>query len=324
MPSTHDQPIDITSRTYQLIYWCHQCHRAVTIASDNPPIICPRCSSHFVYEYDAPMLVVEFTDVLDVGIRPPWRRRRRPRSRSWIVFTPSEGADPNVAPELIEELTQSDLPGPQPAPEYAINELIDVKITQTHLLNDSQSCAVCMDEFNVDGYAKELPCNHIFHSDCIVPWLRLHNSCPVCRKQLPLLTVSTEGTSDSSDGEMDSEIDSRGRRRRWCCLGWRRSQSAVWPLPRRYDQLPAGSHRDSSRMNVIKSHTQELKHVSITHACSDLPLVPVTINVSHIREPICPRQHIHLLFPNKTAPPIVDCSINYAPTPRNQAADCST
>lgn len=222
-------------------YWCHQCHRAVTITSDNPPIICPQCSSRFVNEFNAPILVVEFTE-LDVRIRPPWRRH--PQSRSWIVFTPSEEPDPYVAPELIEEWTmQSDQPGQSPAPEYAINGLQNVKITQTHLLNDSQSCAVCMEEFKVDGYAKELPCNHIFHSDCIVPWLRLHNSCPVCRKQLPVLTVSTDGTSDSSDGEMDSEIDSRGRRRRWwhrwCCLGWRRSSSSsVWPLQRRYDQVP--------------------------------------------------------------------------------------
>ncbi|GLI71449.1 hypothetical protein VaNZ11_016664 [Volvox africanus] len=45
-------------------------------------------------------------------------------------------------------------------------------------------CTVCHDAFEHGAEVVELPCRHCFHEDCIMPWLRQQNTCPVCRMHL--------------------------------------------------------------------------------------------------------------------------------------------
>lgn len=43
-------------------------------------------------------------------------------------------------------------------------------------------CAVCLSEFKDQEILRILPdCFHVFHPDCIAPWLATHFTCPVCR-----------------------------------------------------------------------------------------------------------------------------------------------
>ena len=47
------------------------------------------------------------------------------------------------------------------------------------------SCCVCIVDFKIGGKGMFLPCGHMFHPDCIKPWLKDNDVCPVCRKELP-------------------------------------------------------------------------------------------------------------------------------------------
>jgi E3 ubiquitin-protein ligase RNF115/126 len=66
---------------------------------------------------------------------------------------------------------------------------------------DDAQCAVCMDSFELGYIAKQMPCKHIYHPHCIFPWLELHNSCPVCRFELPTDDADYEAKKkQSGDG----------------------------------------------------------------------------------------------------------------------------
>lgn len=52
----------------------------------------------------------------------------------------------------------------------------------TYLRNVRNTCCICRG----DHFKKclQLPCNHTFHENCILGWLRLQNSCPMCRTKI--------------------------------------------------------------------------------------------------------------------------------------------
>ena len=44
-------------------------------------------------------------------------------------------------------------------------------------------CSICMEELAAYE-AKQLPCDHLFHTECIWQWLQRVDTCPNCRKKM--------------------------------------------------------------------------------------------------------------------------------------------
>ncbi|XP_059305197.1 uncharacterized protein LOC132056842 isoform X1 [Lycium ferocissimum] len=140
----------------------------------------------------------------------------------------SDYLDARTFEELLEHLAETDglRRGAPPAAISVLNNLPRLVVKEDHEQLDSLSCAICKDSLFVGTVVNRLPCSHLYHPSCILPWLASRNSCPLCRYELPTddldyeyrkqrassnlvihrtpqHEINEDGSSDSSDGEND-------------------------------------------------------------------------------------------------------------------------
>ena len=70
-----------------------------------------------------------------------------------------------------------------PAP-HVIERLEPYIVNTNSHTNTQTECCICLDTFLHDIIALKLPCQHIYHKQCIVEWFTKSNECPTCRYQL--------------------------------------------------------------------------------------------------------------------------------------------
>ncbi|PON35062.1 43kDa postsynaptic protein [Trema orientale] len=104
---------------------------------------------------------------------------------------------------LLRELGNKD--GQPPASKASIEAMPRVEVPE-----DGGECVICLEEFELGRVAREMPCKHSFHGDCIEKWLKIHGSCPVCRFKMP---VEEEELGKKRDEEEGGNGDGDGRRR---------------------------------------------------------------------------------------------------------------
>ncbi|XP_041364685.1 E3 ubiquitin-protein ligase RNF181-like [Gigantopelta aegis] len=92
-----------------------------------------------------------------------------------------------------------------PASKKFVDELPTKLISPTIAAQGIQ-CSVCLGEFDEEDETKTLPCDHQFHSKCILPWLQKVSTCPVCRCELP---------TDDPDYEMYKQHKARAKQREY-------------------------------------------------------------------------------------------------------------
>ena len=51
----------------------------------------------------------------------------------------------------------------------------------------ANGCAICLQQLREGELVRTLPCLHMFHNECIKPWLYRHATCPDCRSNVVLM-----------------------------------------------------------------------------------------------------------------------------------------
>ena len=124
---------------------------------------------------------------------------------------------------VTQLLNQLDGTGPPPLPRKQIDEIPTTSVTQSHVDSKLQ-CSVCWEDFKLSEPVKQLPCQHLYHAPCIVPWLELHGTCPICRQSLgdqnsaeanqdtvgPSLAALFRAANESNNTRMSSTSSSSG------------------------------------------------------------------------------------------------------------------
>ncbi|XP_068646828.1 E3 ubiquitin-protein ligase CIP8-like [Aristolochia californica] len=111
-------------------------------------------------------------------------RVEMPEGSNRYVGNPDDYLDAAGYEVLLQNMAENDggsRRGAPPAARSAVAALPTVDIGE----GENYVCAICKEGILVGEKGKKLPCEHVYHGDCIVPWFDARNSCPVCRFELP-------------------------------------------------------------------------------------------------------------------------------------------
>ncbi|GAA0167086.1 ubiquitin-protein ligase [Lithospermum erythrorhizon] len=201
-----------------------------------------------------------------------------------LGYRREQGGDYYIGPgveEYFEHITASDQRAPAPTSRSHIDALPSIKISKKHVRSDSH-CAVCKEKFELGTQAKKLPCKHIYHSDCIVPWLERSSSCPVCRKEMPSERSNENNTNQSSrrirrssswrfgSSRLSRNSGSQQQERHRENQNLERHENPNQERRRRWSFWPFGSSRSNSHQNrsetpAVTTNNQETHYADYSN-----------------------------------------------------------
>lgn len=112
------------------------------------------------------------------------------------------------------------------------NSLINNEVFNRSPVDDEKEepnaniCSICLESnSNGDKSSERLECGHHFHKECIDPWLRSNNTCPLCRLKVEMIPNSSlQSTAQSTVQSIRYRVGSTPIRIRTVLLRRRRRE----------------------------------------------------------------------------------------------------
>ncbi|CAM0910420.1 unnamed protein product [Alopecurus aequalis] len=116
--------------------------------------------------------------------------RAHERAAAWAAV-PAARLRPQAEPRAREEdgrrqLRRASAPSSTARlPAFTYNQALKHDVTGSG--EEAATCSVCLGVFQHGESVRLLPvCLHLFHVECINPWLDAHSTCPICRSDTGL------------------------------------------------------------------------------------------------------------------------------------------
>ena len=124
--------------------------------------------------------------------------------------------------DLLDHLAENNQSSRRGAPPASLSFVNNLPCLTINGDKQQQECAICKDSFTLGTRVNELPCLHLYHPSCILPWLAARNTCPLCRYELP--TDDKERNENQLIDDTDAapvdqvEVEDDAPRNRWFFL----------------------------------------------------------------------------------------------------------
>ena len=88
--------------------------------------------------------------------------------------------------QAVQDLVQQ----PSPCLEKLPLKTWSTQMAKEMKWSNQDECGICLSSYQDREVLVELPCEHFYHQNCLLPWLKQSPQCPSCRHQLPVEPVS--------------------------------------------------------------------------------------------------------------------------------------
>ncbi|CAD8063284.1 unnamed protein product [Paramecium sonneborni] len=161
-------------------YWCHLCKMEIIQRSyqqeENQQEYCILCDSPL--EQMTQEINQSELKSFEIYVSPEAQEYRR--QTNWIQNLSEISDLVNILALFTENIFFLE-EQQQGATELQINSLKEHIVS---IEDQQKTCYICQEDFKIDEVELSMNCCHDFHKDCLTQWLKINNSCPVCRAKI--------------------------------------------------------------------------------------------------------------------------------------------